>query len=1020
MCPNHRGTVRRGKVRFCLLLLILSTGLSQAASPKVESHHLEKDFIRTDFTVEQGLPDNVVNAIAQGENGLLWIGTDTGLASFDGVAFHQVQLKVEGEVPTGSVNSLLRVSNGDLWVGTDAGVAIIAKAAQNQVDPGSLRLLRTPQGASDEVHALLQTHGGVVWVGGKHGLYSYSGHTLMRVVENVNVNRISEAADGHLFVVGNEGPIELADGKQIQALVTAKQLGVHPDQIFDVLQEKEGVVWWGTNAGIRRQVGSSISLLGPKGVGTTSTGHIYQDFRGRIWVGTGIGLYLIDGNNLLPMGSRELTRSIYVTESGDVWLGTNGNGLLHYKPRLIRIYTKEDGLPNDQPMAVLPQPNGHLLVGSNCGLSIFDGQHFRNYIEKDGLTNSCVWSLASDSRQNTWIGTYGGGLYRFRDGQFTQYNKAEGLADNVVVKIVVAHDDSLWIATLNGISHMEGGHFHNYGLAEGLSSEHVLDICEDRSHVIWATSQNGLDRMVGSRFVHLSLASSASSSLPSRFVTDGEQNLYVADSPLGLRWLRGGESKVVLDNLNINGMVEAPDHQLWLSSRNGIYRMPADSLQTRRNGSDSPLDFGWLNTRDGLLSSQSSVGSPNIVRSTDDKLWIATVKGLAMIDLSKWPQAVRKPVIFLSGLTVDGTEAPVGQALRLAPGSHRTEIHIAAVDLDAPDTIRLQYRLEGVDQAWQNATPYRTAIYTTIPSGTHRFLVRSTDSNGSWNESVFAYSIYQQALFYERLWFRLLTVSAALLLLTILYLVRVRALVHQTQVLLQERMQERERIARDLHDTFFQGIQGLLLRFNTGTAQLKPSEPARAIFEEALQQSDKVMLEGRELVLDLRSGTHETKDLSKALADFALSFVRVGETSFRMLCHGAPVVLHPIIFEETYRVGKEALTNAFRHARASEIEAELNFGASEFRLRVRDNGAGLDKAVLTIGSRQGHWGLPGMRERAHKIGGRLDIWSRKGGGTEIELRIPASVAYQDRRRSPRSRFQNLFKPAKPAKKDLDL
>ena len=1010
MYPNYRGPARGRGPLFGLSVLILSTALSQATNPKPGSSSLEKEYIRTDFTVEQGLPDNVVNAIAQGDNGLLWIGTGTGLASFDGVAFHQVRLSVEGGLPTGSVNSLLRASNGDLWVGTDAGVTILPKAAQNHVDPGSLRLLRTPQGFSDEVHALLQSHSGVVWVGGKHGLYSYSDHSLAPVLQNVYVDRLSEAADGHLFVVGNDGVVEVADGARMKPSVTAKQLGVHPDQVFDVHQGKKGVVWWGTIAGVRRQSGHLISLLRPRGVGTTTTNHIYEDSQGRIWFCTGIGLYLLDGTHLLQIDSTELPRSIYVTESGDLWLGTNGNGLVHYKPRLIRVYTKEDGLPNNQPMAVLSGADGHLLVGSNCGFSIFDGKRFRKYYEKDGLINTCVWSLANGSRQSVWIGTYGGGLFKFREGHFTQYAKAEGLADNVVEKIVVAHDNSLWIATLNGISHMEGEHFHNYGPAEGLSSDHVLDIYEDRSHVIWATSQNGLDRMVGSRFEHLSLSSTVSNGLPSRFVADGHQNVYVAGTPLGLSWLRDGGLETVLDNLNINGMIETPDRQLWCSGRNGIYRISADSLQNRRNSSDSSLDFSWINTRDGLLSSQSSVGSPNIVRSADDKLWIATVKGLAMLDLKEWPQAVRKPVVFLTGTTVDGLEVPVGEALSLAPGSHRTEIHIAAVDLDAPDTIRLQYRLEDVDQSWQNATAYRTAVYTSIPSGTHRFMVRSTDSNGRWGESVFSYDIHQQALLYERLWFRLLVATVALLLVTVLYLARVKALVKQTRVLLEERMQERERIARDLHDTFFQGIQGLLLRFNTGTAQLGQSDPARAIFEEALQQSDKVMLEGRELVLDLRSGTHQTSDLSKAFVEFALNLGRTRETNFRVLCNGTPEVLHPIVFEETYRVGKEALTNAFRHAEASEIEAELHFETSEFRLRVRDNGSGLDRSVLGSGFRQGHWGLPGMRERAHKIGGRLDIWSRKGGGTEIELRIPASVAYQDRMRSRRHWLQTFFSP----------
>ena len=334
---------------------------------------------------------------------------------------------------------------------------------------------------------------------------------------------------------------------------------------------------------------------------------------------------------------------------------------------------------------------------------------------------------------------------------------------------------------------------------------------------------------------------------------------------------------------------------------------------------------------------------------------------------------------------------------------------MAAVDLDAPDTIRMQYRLEGVDSKWQSTTASRTAVYTTIPPGTHRFLVRSTNSDGVWGDSAFVYNVQQQAFIYERVWFRLLLAVCAVFAISSLYLFRVNVLVRQARLVLEERMRERERIARDLHDTFFQGIQGLLLRFNTGTKQLKPDEPARAIFEEALQQSDGVMLEGRELVLDLRSGTREITDLSEALSDVAISLRRMRNVSFRSMCNGSLQALHPIVFEEAYRIGKEALTNGFRHADASEIETEISFERNEFRLRIRDNGVGLDRTTLSNGFREGHWGLPGMRERAAKIGGRLDIWSRKGLGTEIELRIPASVAYRSSQRSLRDRVAVFFR-----------
>jgi len=208
-----------------------------------------------------------------------------------------------------------------------------------------------------------------------------------------------------------------------------------------------------------------------------------------------------------------------------------------------------------------------------------------------------------------------------------------------------------------------------------------------------------------------------------------------------------------------------------------------------------------------------------------------------------------------------------------------------------------------------------------------------------------------------------------------------------------ERLAERERIARDLHDTFFQGIQGLLLRFHTATSQLRKDEPARQVFEEALRQSDQVMLEGRELVLDLRASVSEPTDLPTAFADFGEGMRKGGSCDFKVVVNGTIRRLHPVVFEELFKIGKEALGNAFRHSGAHSVEAELNYERSELRIRIRDNGAGIESAILRQGHRDGHFGLPGMRERALKVGAHLDVWSRTGAGTEVEVRIAAPIAY---------------------------
>jgi signal transduction histidine kinase len=226
---------------------------------------------------------------------------------------------------------------------------------------------------------------------------------------------------------------------------------------------------------------------------------------------------------------------------------------------------------------------------------------------------------------------------------------------------------------------------------------------------------------------------------------------------------------------------------------------------------------------------------------------------------------------------------------------------------------------------------------------------------------------------------------------------------------LEERVHERTRIAQDLHDTFFQGIQGLLLRFHTATSQLHKDEPARRFFEETLRQSDRVMLEGRELVLDLRATGSERTDLPTAFAELGEGMRKGSSHEFRVVVNGALRPLDSVVFEELFKIGKEALSNAFRHSGADSIEAELNYSRSELRIRIRDDGAGIDPIILQQGRREGHFGLPGMRERAQKVGAHLDVWSRAGAGTEIELRIAAGLAYfSEPRRSSLWKLRRLW------------
>jgi signal transduction histidine kinase len=473
--------------------------------------------------------------------------------------------------------------------------------------------------------------------------------------------------------------------------------------------------------------------------------------------------------------------------------------------------------------------------------------------------------------------------------------------------------------------------------------------------------------------------------------------------PRGISQIRNGQLMPLDGTLTLMEMAEAPDHTLWFSSRKGVFRISEQKLANVGN-TNIPLDYEVFNRADGLNTTQASVGTPNIAIDSNGKLWIATVKGLAMIDTLHLPLTARSPKVFITYVSIDTKRYPAGNGLILPPGIHHVELNLAAINLANPQKVRLQYRLEGVDPQWLDATSSRTAIYSNIPVGTHRLLVRVTDSIGHWTTPEDVYEMAQQPHFYATTLFQVGVALAAALLLLLAYFVRIRSVVRQTRIIIEQRQIERETVARDLHDTFLQGVQGLILRFHTGTQQLPPESPVRQSFEEALGQSDRVMIEGRGVLSRLRTKRTKPETLTETYRAIGTEFRALSPAQFETFVSGRSRDLDVVVQEELEKIGREALFNAYRHANASRIEVEIHFGIFDFRVRFRDDGVGIDPAILNEGSVHGHFGFPGMRERVSRIGGKLEIWSRAGAGTEIEVRVPGSIAYRENERKLSQRW----------------
>jgi two-component sensor histidine kinase len=400
---------------------------------------------------------------------------------------------------------------------------------------------------------------------------------------------------------------------------------------------------------------------------------------------------------------------------------------------------------------------------------------------------------------------------------------------------------------------------------------------------------------------------------------------------------------------------------------------------------------------------------PHMTITRDGRLWVTTEQGLAMIDLPRLPRDGGKPLLYVRDTVVGRKSRRPGDRLVLPAGTSHLELAFDPVELSAPQRIRLQYKLDGVDDGWLDAPPSHVATYSGMPPGSHTFHVRATNRDGIWDLVGMTYQVTQEPFLYQTAWFQALGAAAFLGMLCGLYWYRMRRLAHEFNVRLEERVTERTRIARELHDTLLQSFQGSLFEFQTARNLLsKGRQEAIQTLDSAMRTAKKAIVEGRDAIQHLRREAPQS-DLEHLLRTAgqemeSSQILNDNRPIFRVSVEGRQQALSAILQDEVYKIGRELLRNAFRHASASRIEAEIRYSDRLFRLRIRDDGKGMDRKVLREGTVPDHWGLPGIRERAKGIGGRLTFWTEAGAGTEVELTVPARIAYA----RPRARRRFLL------------
>jgi signal transduction histidine kinase len=579
--------------------------------------------------------------------------------------------------------------------------------------------------------------------------------------------------------------------------------------------------------------------------------------------------------------------------------------------------------------------------------------HAATFTAKDGLAPGSIVALHRSRDGAIWTGTLGAGASVSQaDGAgFRTYATAHGLASNIVSSIAETGDGTVWFATPQGLSAFAGGRWRTYGVAEGLSSGTINCLLGAGANAsLWVGTAAGLVQIVEGRVV---------------------ANLL----PHVLRE-------------QIFGLAEDNRGSLWVATSNRLLQVPLDRL---RRGQLGEGDIREFEKADGLPSVESTRREHSLIQGPDGRIWISTMRGLAVVDPAHLPQ--RMPAVAgVHAISVDGVPLDLfgGVPLRIPPNPQRIAFRVVGVSLSSPQQVRLRYRLDGSDRDWSAATTAPEAIYTRLEPGPYRFRVMSSTGDGRWRESDISVAFVVEPAMWQTSWFRLLVTAACGGLAFAAYWLRAQQLTRQLNVRFEERLAERTRIAQELHDTLLQGVMSASMQLHSAVDELPGDTPNRQELERVLLLMNRVSDQGRAAVGGLR--TESGDDLEQAFCLVQQEYASRNGADFRVTVEGRVRTIHPLIRDEVYRIGREALVNAFRHARATRIEVELEFSPRQLRVLIRDDGCGVDPSILHAG-RDGHWGLPGMRERARRIGGQLTLSSRAASGTEVELVLPASVAF---------------------------
>jgi len=1039
-----------------LMVVAMLLGCGRAALALEPSTPLA-NYGRQSWVMENGLPQNTVQALVQTHDGFVWLGTEVGLVRFDGNGFQVFDRNSTPALPGSDVRCLLETRDGALWIGTSEGLArwkngvVTPFTAKDGLPGNGIRSLAESANDSlwawtDQGLARLGDDGRFVDSTAKTGLQAGA---ISRVMSDDQgglwvgtQDRVSIYKGGHwmlprlqggMFPWIQTGPIEFIATYRGRVASADKSTVAIPDsdkkrgdnaldrftagkqlpgsRIQALLFDHEGCLWIGTNGGLARWVaGDNVQLLPVTDpLASASVLSLMEDAEGNLWVGTESGgLHILRDQRFRTLGAREGissdgTTAVVEDKAGTLWVGTNGSGLNAMRPA-NNAATNSDRGHEDNDLAKVGHPVGlgpKTPRSENPDPSTSSGQALRHpmnspiktYTVREGLLSDVVLSLAAAPNGDLWVGTPDG-LNRIHGNRVDAFTSSDGLPDDFIRSLLADTDGSLWIGTRRGLTHwtFKAGNgvgpaqMETYTQANGLGSDLVGAMARDSKGDLWVATFAGLSRLHGGTVTNYTTTNGLSSNVITALLarTDGTLLIGTQDHGWnvwdGQRFTAGKRdgTSANLDRSTIHAILDDGSGHLWFATGDGIAR--CDWSETGSgSGCSHWVEFG---AADGLRSRETATNShPSAWRGRDGDLWFATPKGLVEVDPAHFPVNNVPPPVALERFAVDDvTLHGAGSSLRVEAGHVHFQFDYAGLSYIAPQKVRYRFKLEGFDRDWTEAGSRRSAYYTNIPPGQYTFRVQAANNDGLWNTEGAALTFELRPHFYQTAWFYALLLAVAAGLVVLLLRLRLQRAEGEFRAVLGER----NRIAREIHDTLAQGYVGISVQLEVMAELLrhKKTEAAEKHLDLTRGYVREGLADARQSIWALRSQDSGETTLPVRLRRMVESEGGHGlEAKFSIF--GAYRAMTLDTEQEFLRVAQEAIHNVKKHAEAQHLFVQLEYGPEMIALEVRDDGRGF---AAEQESSPGHYGMTGMRERAAAIDGALEVTSEPGIGTTVRLR----------------------------------